>query len=138
MTTGPRVVLIRPWVDVHAGTACCSGQPRDALALDGRVGGSVETVAEAWRTAECYQLLRRELPEVDVQLVSLSNTAYLLPWAFRARVRHAGVREAVRASLRAPTAGAVLVDGEVVGTVQQLGPAGVLAAVRAAVHAPLT
>ncbi|CAN5764804.1 hypothetical protein BH24ACT8_BH24ACT8_10430 [soil metagenome] len=130
MTDRRRVVLVRPWVDAHAGAGCCSADTRDPIALEQRVCGPVEHAAETRVTAACYRLLREQLPEVDVQLVSASNTAYLLPTTFAAARRRGGVVDALRECLRAPTAGAVLVDGERIGDVAQLGPGGVVAVVR--------
>ncbi len=74
--------------------------------------------------------LREELPYVDVQIVSLDNTAFLLPTVFRSVRRRHGVLRALRETNRATTAGSVLVDGERIGDVAALGPEGVLAAVR--------
>ena len=63
-----------------------------------------------------------------MQVVDAANTAFLLPWAFRAVRRRAGLAAGLRAALAATTAGAVLVDGERVGRLDELGPEGVLAA----------
>lgn len=127
-----RVVLVRPWTDAHGGTGCCSGEARDGIGLDQHVGGKHEHDSEVQLVGETYRLIRAELPEVDVQIVGSSNTAYLLPSTFRAvrRTRDAGVLTALRDAARSTTAGAVLVDGERVGDVLTLGPHGVLATVR--------
>lgn len=131
---GPRrVVLVRPWTDGRGGGGCCGGEVRDGICLDGeRLAGPPDhahddPVGEAWR------LLRERRPDVDVQVVDAGNTAWLLPWSFREVRRRAGAAAGLRAALRATTAGAVLVDGERVGRLDDLGPAGVLAAV-SAVH----
>ncbi|MFH5823794.1 hypothetical protein [Georgenia sp. AZ-5] len=130
----PLVVLVRPWRAARGGGGCCSAAPDDVLGREPgrhdhlshrRAGpGPEATVGEA------YRLLRAALPEVDVQVVDAGNTVYLLPTTFRRMRRRFGVRSAVAAALRAPTAGALLVDGERVGDVADLGPEGVLAAVR--------
>lgn len=130
MAEQPRVVLVRPWVDAHGGGGCCSGDARDGVTRQERVCGPVEHSADVRITAACYRLLRAELPDVDVQLVSAANTAYLLPTTFASALRRGGLRAALRECTRAPTAGAVLIDGERVGDVGALGPAAVLALVR--------
>lgn len=129
-----RVVLVRPWSDAQAGSGCCSGDSRAAIALDAPVCRAPQHSAEAETVGRAYRLLRSELPEVDVQIVSVGNTAYLLPATYRAARRRVGVLQAVRAANRATTAGAVLVDGEHVGAVTDLGPEGVLIAVRNRAH----
>lgn len=125
-----QVVLVRPWTDGHGGGGCCGGEVRDGVCLDGRraPGGTspaVDQVAETWRR------LRDELPEVDVQLVDAGNAAYLLPSTFRAVRRRAGVLAGLRAAMGATAAGAVLVDGDRVGDLVDLGPDGVVAEVLA-------
>jgi hypothetical protein len=131
-----RVVLVRPWTDARGGGGCCSGHAPDGICLDGSVGqglgddGSRTRDAESDVVAATYLRLREELPEVDVQLVAAANTAYLLPSVFRTVRRRRGNLAALRQSVRATTAGSVLVDGERVGDVLALGPDGVLAEVR--------
>ena len=125
-----RVVLVRPWTDAHGGSGCCSGDARDGICFDGRVDGPREHDPEVGLVAQAYLRLRDELPYVDVQIVSLNNTAFLLPSVFRSVRRRHGVLRALRETNRATTAGAVLVDGERLGDVAQLGPEGVVAAVR--------
>ena len=125
-----RVVLVRPWTDAHGGSGCCSGDARDGICFDGRVDGPREHDPEVGLVAQVYLRLRDELPYVDVQIVSLNNTAFLLPTVFRSVRRRHGVLRALRETNRATTAGSVLVDGERVGDVAALGPEGVLAAVR--------
>ncbi len=126
----PAVVLVRPWVDAHGGTGCCSGEARDPIGLDERVGGHQHHPAEVAQTADAYRSLRAAVPDADVQIVSCSNTAYLLPTTFRSVRRRAGVGPALRAAARSTRAGAGLVDGEDIGDLSDLGPAGVVAAVR--------
>ena len=75
---------------------------------------------------EVYRRLRREHPDVDVQVVGSSNTAYLLPSTFRAVRRSRGVLGALREATRSTTAGSLLVDGIRVGDVETLGVEGVL------------
>lgn len=130
-----RVVLVRPWTDAHGGTGCCSGDARDGICFDGRVDGPREHDVEVGLVAEAYLRLRAVLPGADVQIVGVSNTAYLLPSAFRAVRRRRGVWAAVREMNRATTAGSVLVDGERIGDVGTLGVDGVVAAVRRRVAA---
>ena len=125
-----RVVLVRPWTDAHGGSGCCSGDSRDGICFDGRVDGPPEHDAEVGAVAEAYLRLRAELPDVDVQIVSLNNTAFLLPTVFRSVRRRHGVLRALRETNRATTAGSVLVDGERVGDVGQMGADAVVAAVR--------
>lgn len=128
----PRVVLVRPWADAHGGTGCCSGEPRyGGVGLDQRVGPAHEHDPGVHVVAETYRLLRAELADVDVQIVGAGNTAYLLPTVFRAVRRRSGVLVGLRAAARSTTAGAVLVDGERIGDIIDLGPHGVLAAVAA-------
>ncbi len=129
-----QVVLVRPWSDAHAGSGCCSGDTGDAIALDAPVCRAPRHSEEAEAVGRTYRLLRSELPEVDVQIVSVGNTAYLLPSTYRAARRRGGMLQAMQAANRATTAGAVLVDGERVGDVADLGPEGVLLAVRNRAH----
>lgn len=127
------VVLIRPWTDAHAGGGCCGGEVRDGVCLDGRLGSDEAVDAEVGLVAQTYLRLQRDLPGVDVQIVGVHNTAYLLPSVFRAlRSRH-GVLAALSGMNRATTAGAVLVDGESVGNLDDLGVEGALDEVRSRV-----
>ncbi len=137
-----RVVLVRPWVDAHGGTGCCGGDARDGICFDGRVdhrpssratddpGTAPDVDPEVGLVARTYLRLREELPDVDVQIVGAGNTAYLVPTVFRTVRRRRGTVAALRAVGRSTTAGAVLVDGERVGDVTELGVDGVLAEVR--------
>ena len=125
-----RVVLVRPWTDAHGGSGCCSGDSRDGICFDGRVDGPREHDAEVGAVAQAYLRLRAELPYVDVQIVSLNNTAFLLPTVFRSVRRRHGVLRALRETNRATTAGSVLVDGERIGDVAQMGADAVVASVR--------
>lgn len=129
-----RVVLVRPWSDAHAGAGCCSGDTRDAIALDAPVCRAPQHSVEVHTVGRAYRLLRDTLPEVDVQIVSAANTAYLLPATYRAARRRGGVLQALREAGRATTAGAVVVDGELVGDIADLGADGVLVAVRSRVR----
>ncbi len=125
-----QVVLIRPWTDAHAGGGCCGGEVRDGICLDGRLDRDAVADAEVGLVAQAYLRLQGELPDVDVQIVGVDNTVYLLPSVFRAlRARH-GVLAALRGMNRATTAGAVLVDGESVGDLTTLGVEGALDEVR--------
>lgn len=125
-----RVVLVRPWTDAHGGTGCCSGEARDGICFDGRVDGPRAHDHEVSLVGETFRRLRAELPGVDVQIVGAGNTAFLLPSTFRSVRRSRGLVAALREANRATTAGAVLVDGERVGDMAELGVEGVLAAVR--------
>lgn len=127
-----RVLLVRPWRDAHGAGGCCSGDVRGGICFEHKVGEHEQHDLSADVVAGTYRLLRRELPAVDVQIVSASNSAFLVPASFRDARRHTGTRAALRHALRSTTAGAVLVDGVIVGDVEQLGPAGVLQAVRQA------
>jgi len=129
-----QVVLVRPWTDAHAGGGCCGGEVRNGVCLDGRladrVNGAEGAEAEVGLVAKTYLRLQRDLPEVDVQIVGVDNTAYLLPSVFRALRAQHGVLAALRGMNRATTAGAVLVDGESVGDLTTLGERGAIEEVR--------
>lgn len=116
-----RVVLVRPWTDAHGGTGCCGGDARDGICFEGRVDGPREHDAEVGTVAEAYLRLRAEVPEVDVQIVGVDNTAYLLPSVFRAVRRRRGTWAALKEANRATTGGSLLIDGDRVGDVQQMG-----------------
>lgn len=118
-----QVVLIRPWTDARAGGGCCSGEVRDGVAPG---VSAPHRHDEADLVGATYRRLRRERPDLDVQVVGAGNTLWLLPTVFRAVRRRAGVTAALGAALAANRAGAVLVDGEVVGDIEVLGPEGVL------------
>jgi len=122
MTSPGRVVLVRPWSDVRGGGGCCGGEPGGPITADRAQGPPVEHDAATRITAACYLLLRERFPEVDVQIVSPGNTAYLLPATYAAARRRRGVVASLRAGLQAPAAGALLVDGERVGDLVELGP----------------
>lgn len=123
------VVLVRPWADAHAGSGCCGGDPRHGVCIerDGRDHADHETLA----LGEVFRTLRAVLPEVDVQVVAASNAAYLLPTVYRSVRTRTGWMSALRHAVQATSVGAVLVDGERVGDIRDLGPDGVLEAVRA-------
>ena len=123
------MVLVRPWLDAHPGSGCCSADPRGSI--DGSLAAAVpvEHGAATRILAAAYLRLRDRFPDVDVQIVSASNTAYLLPATYAAARRRGGVLASLRACLRAPTAGALLLDGERLGDVTDLGPDGVAVAV---------
>jgi hypothetical protein len=125
-----RVVLVRPWTDAHGGTGCCSGETRDGICFEGRVDGPREHDAEVGTVAEAYLRLRAEVPDADVQIVGVDNTAYLLPSVFRAVRRRRGTWAALKEANRATTGGSLLIDGERVGDVQQMGVDAVVTEVR--------
>lgn len=126
-----RVVLVRPWTDAHATSGCCSGDARYGVCLEDRLDHEHGSEESAARLGEVYRALRSTYPGVDVQIVGASNTAYLLPTMYRAARTRSGRLEALRHAARSTTAGSVLVDGERVGDLDELGPDGVLEAVRA-------
>lgn len=130
-----RVVIVRPWTDAHGG-GCCSGDTRDPLALDHRAGTPVGHDPAVHRVGECYELLRRELPGTDVQLVSPGNSAYLVPHVYRHVRPEAGTLRAAWAAVQGTRAGAVLVDGRQVALLPDEEPHQVLAAVTAALRHP--
>ena len=80
--------------------------------------------------AEAYLRLRAEVPGADVQIVGADNTAYLLPSVFRAVRRRRGTWAALKEANRATTAGSLLIDGERVGDVLQMGVEAVVTEVR--------
>ncbi len=125
-----RVVLVRPWTDAHGGTGCCSGETRDGICFEGRVDGPREHDAEVGTVAQAYLRLRAEVPEVDVQIVGVDNTAYLLPSVFRAVRRRRGAWAALKEANRATTGGSLLIDGDRIGDVQQMGIQAVVTEVR--------
>lgn len=132
-----RVVLVRPWTDAHGGTGCCNGDARDGICFEGRVDGPREHDAEVGAVAEAYLRLRAAVPEADVQIVGAENTAYLLPSVFRAVRRRRGTWAALKEANRATTAGSLLIDGDWVGDVQQMGVEAVVTEVcRRATGAP--
>jgi hypothetical protein len=90
------VVLVRPWTDAHAGGGCCGGEVRDGVCLEGRLGTAERAEAELGLMAQAYLRLQEELPEVDVQIVGVDNTAYLLPSVIRALRTQHGVHAALR------------------------------------------
>lgn len=125
-----QVVLVRPWTDARSGGGCCSGDVRDDRAPG--VSSSAHCHDAAHETdpvGRAYRLLRRERPDVDVQVVGAGNTLWLLPTVFRAVRRREGAVAALGATLHANRAGAVLVDGHLVGDIEDLGAEGVLDAV---------
>ena len=132
-----RVVLVRPWTDAHGGTGCCGGDARDGICFDGRVDGPRAPPPEVGTVAETYLRLRDAVPEADVQIVGADNTAYLLPSVFLAVRRRRGTWAALKEANRATTAGSLLIDGDRVGDVRQMGIEAVVSEVsRRAAGAP--
>ena len=125
-----QVVLVRPWTDAHGGTGCCGGDVRDGICLDRRVGTVRTHDAETGLVAETYLRLRQDLPEVDVQIVGADNTVYLLPRVFRSIRARQGTVAALRGLNRATRAGSLIVEGESVGQISELGVEGALQEVR--------
>jgi hypothetical protein len=125
-----QVVLVRPWTDGHGGAGCCGGDAGSGICLERREDEPRHHDDEVGLVAECYLRLREQVPGVDVQIVTASNTAYLLPRVFGSVLRRRGLRAALRETNRATTAGSLLVGGERVGDVTVLGVDGVVEAVR--------
>ncbi|QZY28074.1 hypothetical protein [Nocardioides coralli] len=124
-----RVVLVRPWADARGSSGCCAGDSRDPIAVAGRRQQPVEHDHATRVLAAAYGRLRAELPGVDVQVVSASNTAWLVPAVLRA-ARGDGLRATLRRTNQATRPGSLLVDGRYAGDLVELGPAGVVTAVR--------
>ena len=123
------MVLVRPWVDAHAGSGCCSGDTRDSIGLDQRVAGPIEHSHATRVLGQAYIRLRQDLPDVEVQIVSSSNTVYLLPSVWRARRPGERLRDVLGRANRATRPGSLLVDGDYAGDITELGPRGVVAEV---------
>lgn len=129
-TAGParavgRVVLVRPWTDARSGGGCCAGPVPRPHAHD----ASSDPVGAA------YRALRGELPDLDVQVVDVANTAWLLPAVLRRARARVGTLGALRCALGATRAGSVLVDGQRVGDLEDLSPDELVAVVRRAATA---
>ncbi|MCK6209592.1 hypothetical protein KZX45_03420 [Georgenia sp. EYE_87] len=135
MSSDPLIVLVRPWRDARggAGGCCAAPVPRFRLCDDEPLPRAEDDVSLL--LGRTYELLRDSLPTADVQIVDASNSVYLVPTTFSRVRRRSGTRPALAAALRATTPGAVLVDGECVGDLEELGPEGVLEAVRDVVAA---
>lgn len=125
-------MLVRPWRDAHGGGGCCGGDVRGGICFERKVGADEHHEAPVDVVAAAYQMLRQHAPWADVQIVSASNAAFLVPASFRDARRKEGTVAALRHAVRSTTAGAVLVDGVVVGDIERLGAQGVLDAVRQA------
>lgn len=136
-----QVILVRPWRSASISGGCCSAAP-DSVALEGRSGdrGTSHPTTSADRAcpgsmdpvAQTYRLLRSRIPGVDVQMTTADNTLFLLPATFRAARRKHGWWEAARQATRSTTAGAVIIDGDVAGDIEDMGPEAVLDKVRSA------
>lgn len=131
----PSVVLVRPWADDDAETSCCGGRVRDAVCLgddaDHRHPASADP---ADQVADLYRRVRSAVPDADVQIVSSTNAAYLVPWSYRsARRQGRGAWRSLRQALDATRAAAVIVDGEVVGDIEADAPDHLVARVMATV-----
>lgn len=121
-----QVVLVRPWRDAAAGGGCCSAGP-ESIGLDNTTHAGHRTGDVTGDVfAQTYRLLREQLPGVDIQMVSSNNSLYLLPASYRAARHHHGRLRSMRRAALSTTAGAVLVDGKVLGDVESLGPEAVL------------
>lgn len=121
-----QVVLVRSWTDAHAGGGCCSADPHHGIVLDRTDGPHRHADPGATLVGQVYRRLRETYPGLDVQVVSPSNTGFLLPATYRAVRRRAGVLAALREAGRSTTAGAVLVDGSRLGDMEALGVEGVV------------
>jgi hypothetical protein len=121
------IFLIRPWRDSAAAGGCCSAGPaavRFETAAHGNTSGQAHRHGDGF--AETYRLLRTRAPGADVQMVAASNTLFLLPATYRAARRHRGRLSSLARAIRSTTAGVAIMDGEVIGSIEQLGPAGVV------------
>ncbi len=127
--SGPvRVVLVRPWSDRRGGAGCCGGDAAHGVCLERPSESPGHD--DSHLLGETYRRLRTELGDrVDVQVASAGNTAYLVPSSFLAVRRRQGLWAGVRAALSSTAHGAVLVDGERIGDLDDLGADGVLKAV---------
>jgi len=74
-----------------------------------------------------YRQVAASVPAADIQVVSATNTAYLLPWAYRSARMRCGRFAALRLAMRATVPGAAIVDGLPVGDVETLGADGIIA-----------
>lgn len=137
-----QVILVRPWRSAAISGGCCSAAP-DSVALDPGLAGRGTTPDHSSPAdhachgamdpvAQTYRLLRSRLPAVDVQMTTADNTLFLLPATFRAARRKYGWWEAARQATRSTTAGAVIIDGDVAGDIESMGPEAVLDKVQAA------
>lgn len=120
-----RLVLVRPWRTASAGGGCCSAAPADVCLDHGPVVQSGSGSVDEFTTT--YRQLAAAIPAADIQVVSATNTAYLLPWAYRSARMRCGRFAALRLAMRATVPGAAIVDGLPVGDVATLGADGILA-----------
>ncbi len=128
MSEPVRVVLVRPWSDRRGGAGCCGGDAAHGVCLERTAASTGHD--DSHLLGLTYQRLRAELGDaVDVQIVSAGNTAYLVPATFRAVRRRRGTWAALRAALTSTAHGVVLVDGDRLGDLAELGSDAVLRAV---------
>jgi hypothetical protein len=115
-TWSHRVLLVREWDQQTTGSGCC-----------GRLEGGDSEVAGASDFGRCredmeamgavYRALRKELPQLDVQIVDPRNLTFLLPGMLKdARRGGASWGEAFREVRRGCGQGAIVVDGRVVSS----------------------
>ncbi|WP_035770085.1 hypothetical protein [Arthrobacter castelli] len=129
-----QVILVRPWRSATIGGGCCSAAP-DSVALeeDPDDHATAHACHDAMDpVAQTYRLLRNRVPAVDVQMTTADNTLFLLPATYRAARERHGRWQAVRQATRSTTAGAVIIDGDVAGDIETMGPEAVLDQVQAA------
>jgi hypothetical protein len=111
-----RVLLVREWDQQTTGSGCC-----------GRLEGGDSEIAGASDFGHCrqdmeamgavYRALRKELPQLDVQIVDPRNLTFLLPGMLKdARRGGASWRESFRELRRGCGQGAIVVDGRVVSS----------------------
>jgi hypothetical protein len=111
-----RVLLVREWDQQTTGSGCC-----------GRLEGGDSEIAGASDFGHCrqdmeamgavYRALRKELPQLDVQIVDPRNLTFLLPGMLKdARRSGASWRESFREVSRGCGQGAIVVDGRVVSS----------------------
>lgn len=108
-----RIILVREWDGQHTGSGCCGRLPGgDSLLAGAADFGHSRAIMTAM--GEVYTALRGRYPDADIEVVDPRNSPWLVPAVWRdARRRGRGSFEALRASLRAPAAAAVIVDGAV-------------------------
>ena len=133
-TDRPSVVLVRPWADDDAETSCCGGRVRDAVCLGDDADHRHPATETTDPVADLYRRVRSAVPDADIQIVSSTNAAYLVPWSYRAARRQGrGAWRSLRQALDATRAAAVIVDGEVVGDIEADAPDRLVARVMATV-----
>lgn len=122
--TPDHIILVRPWRDHHAGPSCCGATPSQPLTYEALPHHHAEVThgpgdqSDESRLGACYRLARQAFPASDVQIASANNVVWLLPAVFRqSRNQGCSRTQAAQRAIRATTAGAVLVNGDVIANV---------------------